>query len=90
MSAETALRDEREAATRRARRMALMLGLPWGWQVRRVGRMSPDGGRLVATGPKPLPCGHRSVSASIGDGDVPMAVARLAHAVRFHEKESHA
>lgn len=64
-----------------------MLGLPWGWQVRRVGRTSPDGGRLVAKGPKPLPCGHQSVSASIGDGDVPMAVARLAHAVRFHEKE---
>jgi len=67
--------DERR---RRESRIALDLGLPWGWRVRVVG------GRLLATGREPLQCGHQTISTIVRDDGLLSATARLARGVHFH------
>jgi len=66
-------------AARKARWIALGFGLPYGWQVRQRGRV------IVAWGEQ-LPCGHRSISATISDdgNDMLWAASRLAAAIRLH------
>jgi len=62
----------------RERYIAYAFGLPWGWRIREVK------GRLLASGP-PLGCGHRTISATIRDGDVLRAAGRLATAIGQHK-----
>ena len=62
----------------RERWIAHAFGLPWGWRIREVK------GRLLASGP-PLDCGHRTISATIRDGDVLRATGRLATAIGQHK-----
>jgi uncharacterized protein YciI len=66
-------------AEARERYIAVAFGLPWGWRVRQVT------GRLLASGPAPLDCGHRTISATIRDGDVLRAAGRLAVAIGQHK-----
>ena len=68
-------RDQGQA---RERYIAYAFGLPWGWRVREVK------GRLLASGPA-LGCGHRTISATIRDGDVLRAAGRLATAIGQHK-----
>lgn len=75
----TATRVTRRTSSEgRERRIAAAFGLPWTWRVRE------RSGSLFAFGPT-LTCGHRTITATIKDGDVLAAAARLATAIGQHK-----
>lgn len=67
---------------------ARLLGIPFGWKMR---PNAHDGyWTLTATAPKrpdmrSLPCGHRS--AQVTATTLPLAVARMAQRIRFHQRD---